>query len=80
MLALAYDIANPDYIFLLPLAIESVRKGFLIEPKKAQTGPARRADMNTIANHTALLKKKFPEEHLAVYEMLTKLIKEKYNG
>ena len=80
MLSLAYDIANPDYVLLLPLAIESVRKGFMIEPQKAQTGPARRADMKTIANHTALLKEKFPKEHLEVYEMLTKLIKEKYNG
>lgn len=80
MLSLAYDIANPDYVLLLPLAIESVRKGFMIEPQKAQTGPARRADMKTIANHTALLEEKFPKEHLEVYEMLTKLIKEKYNG
>ena len=80
MLTLAYEIANPDYVFLLPLAIESVRKGFLIEPQKVQTGPAKRADMKTIGRHTALLKERFGKEHLEVYELLTKSIIKKYNS
>lgn len=80
MLTLAYEIANPDYIYLLPLAIESVRKGFLLEPHKVQTGPARRADLRTIERHKELLRQKFGKESLEVYTLLTENIIKKYNG
>lgn len=79
MLTLAYDIASPDYIYLLPLAIESVRKGFLLEPHKVQTGPARRADLKTIERHKELLRQKSRKESLEVYTLLTEKIMEKYN-
>lgn len=73
MIALAYDISAPNHVFLLPLAIETVRKAFLYgHPSLVQTGPAVRGDVSTIKKHLEILKD-VPEHH-AVYEMLTKLI------
>ena len=78
-LSLAYDIANPDFTFLLPSAIESVRKAFLHNPIVSQTGPARRGDTNTIAKHREVLSHDKFSEHLEVYNFLTEKIYKKYN-
>jgi predicted short-subunit dehydrogenase-like oxidoreductase (DUF2520 family) len=68
--ALAYDISKPNYMFLMPLAIETVRKAFLYEhPSLIQTGPAIRGDTGVIGKHLALLSD-YPE-HKEVYEILT---------
>ena len=79
-LSLAYDIASPDFVFLLPSAIESIRKAFLNTPAVSQTGPARRGDTNTIEKHIQVLQQneKFAE-HLEVYKFLTEKIYKKYN-
>lgn len=79
MLSLAYDISSPDFVFLLPAAVETVRKGFLMTPETMQTGPARRRDLKTMESHMELLRRGFPNEHLQVYELLSKLIMERYN-
>ncbi len=78
-LSLAYDIANPDFTFLLPSAIESVRKAFLHNPIVSQTGPARRGDTLTLEKHRKLLSDKQFAEHLEVYNFLTEKIYKKYN-
>ena len=78
-LSLAYDIASPDFTFLLPSAIESVRKAFLQNPIMAQTGPARRGDTNTITKHREVLSHEKFQEHLEVYNFLTQKIFNKYN-
>ena len=79
-LSLAYDIANPDFVLLLPSAIESIRKAFLNTPAVSQTGPARRGDTNTIEKHIQVLQQneKFAE-HLEVYNFLTEKIFKRYN-
>jgi len=73
---LAFDISKPNQMFLMPLAIESIRKAFLYEhPSLVQTGPAIRGDMDTVEKHRELLKDKL--EHKAVYEMLSGFISQK---
>lgn len=66
---LAFDLAKPNHLFLMPLAIETIRKAFLYEPRLVQTGPAIRGDVDTINKHLNLLEG-FPE-HKEVYELLT---------
>lgn len=78
-LSLAYDIASPDFVLLLPSAIESIRKAFLNTPAVSQTGPARRGDTNTIEKHISALQDDRFKEHLEVYEFLTEKIYRKYN-
>jgi predicted short-subunit dehydrogenase-like oxidoreductase (DUF2520 family) len=57
---------------LKPLAEETIRKAFELGPQQAQTGPAIRGDLKTIAAHEEML-----QEHpvaLQVYKMLTDMI------
>ncbi|MEG0518348.1 MAG: F420-dependent NADP oxidoreductase [Bacteroidales bacterium] len=79
MLSLSYDISYPDFTFLLPCAIETVRKAFLNTPSVSQTGPAIRADQATIEKHLQLLKEKDFDKQYEVYQLLTKQIMEKYS-
>lgn len=73
MAALAYDVSVPHHVFLLPLAIETVRKAFLYgHPSLVQTGPAVRGDISTIEKHLDILED--TPEHRQVYELLSKLI------
>lgn len=80
LISCSFDIAKPDHMFLMPLALETVRKAFLYEnPDNVQTGPAKRGDLVTIDKHKELLKS-FEGDHAKVYEQLTNLIFKKYNS
>ncbi|MEF9931460.1 MAG: Rossmann-like and DUF2520 domain-containing protein [Bacteroidales bacterium] len=79
LLGLSYDIASPDFTFLLPSAIETVRKAFLHKPSISQTGPAVRGDSITIKKHLKLLKENGTNEQYDVYKLLTAKIMEKYS-
>lgn len=73
---LAFDLSKPNHMFLMPLAIETIRKAFLYEhPSLVQTGPAIRGDIKTINQHLKLLEK-YPE-HKEVYKLLTEHISQK---
>lgn len=73
--ALSYDIASNHHVYLLPQAIETVRKAFLYgDPAKMQTGPSSRGDITTIEKHLEVLKEM--KEHYFVYEMLSNFIVE----
>ncbi len=73
LIGLSFDISKPNQTFLLPLAIETIRKAFLYEhPSKVQTGPAKRGDYDTIAKHLEQLKDM--QEHKEVYQFLSTLI------
>lgn len=73
--SLSYDIATPHHVYLLPLAIETIRKAFLYgNPKMVQTGPAARGDLKTISKHFEILND--TKEHLAVYKLLSNFILE----
>lgn len=79
LLTLSYEIAYPDFTFLLPCAIESVRKAFLNTPMVSQTGPAKRNDLETIEKHLQYLKENGKNEQYQIYKMLTEGIIKKYN-
>ena len=78
ILSLAYDISHPDFVFLLPSVIETVRKAFLINPKVSQTGPAVREDMETINKHIKYLASKNLLKEEEVYKFLTNNIIDKF--
>lgn len=46
---LAYS--NQDLSILKPLMVETISKAFQTDPKKVQTGPAARGDLEVIKNH-----------------------------
>lgn len=60
---------------LYPLILETATKIKDFDPKTAQTGPARRNDTLTIANHLKLLSTQEKE----LYQQLTSSIKDVYN-
>jgi hypothetical protein len=58
LFTLAEDVLKIDGLnlsLLYPLIDETINKSRSITPEQAQTGPARRHDMVTIAKHEALL-------------------------
>ena len=59
---------------LRPLLQETIEKAFLIGPKAAQTGPARRGDSSTILRHAAML----PTEQAALYLLISEAIQKRY--
>ena len=70
---LAFDISKPNHMFLMPLAVETIRKAFLYEhPSAVQTGPAIRKDWSTIKKHMEFLE--HLPQHKEVYKLLTDLI------
>ncbi|MDX9781955.1 MAG: F420-dependent NADP oxidoreductase [Bacteroidales bacterium] len=76
--SLSYDISTPNHVFLLPLALETIRKAFLYgDPAMVQTGPAARGDVMTIKKHLEVLESK--DEHYKVYELLSELIQRQTN-
>lgn len=64
---------------LRPLIMETIQKIGEISPNEAQTGPARRADLNTIENHVQLLQENYPPQYAQIYMLLSKTIVEKYH-
>lgn len=66
-----------DYQLLMPLIHETIHKIDTISPKDAQTGPARRKDMEIADKHLQSLKKE--DEHLyRIYSLLTESILKMY--
>ena len=64
---------NIDFDILKPLIQETANKILLLEPTKAQTGPARRNDRNTINDHLKLLKN---DDYKNLYKTFTQLIRD----
>ena len=74
--SIAYKITknnNIDFDILKPLIQETANKILLLEPAKAQTGPARRNDRVTINDHLKLLKN---DDYKKLYKTFTELIKD----
>lgn len=74
MLAKAYQICTENNIpfrVLKPLIAETVEKAFIENPKLHQTGPAARNDVQTIAQHISLLRKKTDQN---LYNTITQSI------
>ena len=66
-----------DFNILLPLIEETTIKLNQLSPQTAQTGPARRHDINVIHKHQRILKKHFPE-WVNAYNSMTNLIQKRY--
>ena len=71
------DSKNLDFNILKPLINETVNKIHKLDPIKAQTGPARRNDMNIMKMHENMLEN---EEIKSLYVVISKMIKEKYGN
>jgi len=59
MLTIAHEIMRQnslDYDWLKPLITETINKSMYMGPEQAQTGPAKRADLNILDNHLEFLK------------------------
>ena len=67
---------NLSLEIMKPLVMEMIEKSFEISPEKALTGPARRGDFATIAEHEKMLA--YNPDELAIYMILTDYIIEKY--
>ena len=66
-----------DFKVLYPLLYETIDKAFSIGPENAQTGPAVRADYDTLDNHLDLLKDK--AEIAEIYQDITNSILKSYH-
>ena len=64
-----------DFGVMLPLVEETVSKLHTLKPADAQTGPARRKDMNVINKHIGMLENTAEKD---VYRMISELIMKKY--
>ncbi len=80
LFALAQDYCEKhqlDYQLLMPLIHETITKIDAILPKDAQTGPAKRNDIEIIDKHLSILKNE-DDKLFAIYKMLTDSILQMY--
>jgi len=73
MYTIAYNICeehNVPFNILQPLIEETSQKIKNLTPKEAQTGPAKRNDMETIKNHLNLLSKSQQELYLKITQSI----------
>lgn len=80
MLAIASDIMADnklDFDWLKPLIVETVNKSLSLSPAKAQTGPAKRGDLEILDKHFEFL-----QENVAVseiYRVISQHIVDRYD-
>ena len=65
------DENKVSFEILKPLILETVNKVMTLSPKEAQTGPAKRNDIQTIQAHLDFLSN---ENHTTIYKILTQSI------
>lgn len=81
MLAIAETIMKQnklDYGWLKPLIAETINKSLEIGPSQAQTGPARRGDLEVLDKHMESLKKDEPLQE--IYRLISQHILDKYQS
>ena len=72
------DTANFDLQLLGPLVEETLNKSILLSPESAQTGPARRRDLEVLDEHMQMLDK-FPELQ-ETYRIISQQILDRYDA
>ena len=75
MFTIASDLLQEkdiDFTILKPLIVETINKCLAIGPKEAQTGPAKRHDMDLLEKHMEFLSER-PEES-EIYKVITQHI------
>jgi predicted short-subunit dehydrogenase-like oxidoreductase (DUF2520 family) len=80
MLLQAEDIMNQQNLsfdLLKPLIAETVNKSLHIGPEQAQTGPARRADLEVLDKHLEFLKE--DEMKASIYKIISQSILDRFN-
>lgn len=73
-LSLAYELAGDKAPYLIPTAIEAVRKACISHPDHVQTGPALRGDTETLEKHISILRELNLPEHEEIYRLISKNI------
>jgi predicted short-subunit dehydrogenase-like oxidoreductase (DUF2520 family) len=80
MLAISKDVLsdnNLDFGFLKPLITETINKALTLGPDEAQTGPAKRGDLEILDKHLEFLKK--DEEVAEIYRVISQHIVDRYD-
>lgn len=80
MLTLAKEVMDArklKYEWLKPLIAETLNKSLSLDPEKAQTGPARRGDLEILEKHLELLH--FDPELAEVYRVISQHIVDRYH-
>lgn len=79
MLAISKGIMQQnglDYDWLKPLILETIQKSLNLDPESAQTGPAKRGDLEILDKHLEFLKE---DEGVAeIYKIVSQHIVDKY--
>ena len=66
-----------EYEWLKPLITETINKSLAIGPEAAQTGPAKRGDLEILDSHMELLK---DDESIAeIYRVISQDIVDRYD-
>jgi predicted short-subunit dehydrogenase-like oxidoreductase (DUF2520 family) len=79
MLTISRDILSDnklDFEWLKPLIAETVNKALTVGPDQAQTGPARRGDLEILDKHLEFLKN--DEEMAEIYRIISQHILDRY--
>ena len=71
------DKNNIPFKVLKSLMKETVEKAFAIDPRNAQTGPAKRGDLHSIEKHIRLLVQEFPE-YRSLYKKYSETIQQDF--
>jgi predicted short-subunit dehydrogenase-like oxidoreductase (DUF2520 family) len=66
-----------DFDWLKPLIVETINKSLAIGPEKAQTGPARRGDLEILDNHLSFLND--DEKVSEIYRVISQDIVDRFN-
>jgi predicted short-subunit dehydrogenase-like oxidoreductase (DUF2520 family) len=81
MITIAQEILEDkglDLELLKPLIVETINKSLSIGPEKAQTGPAKRGDLEILDKHIEYLK--YDENLAEVYRVVSQHILDKYQS
>jgi predicted short-subunit dehydrogenase-like oxidoreductase (DUF2520 family) len=80
MLAISRDIMhdnNLDFAHLKPLVAETINKSLTLGPDKAQTGPAKRGDLEILDHHLEFLQSQ-DEAVAEIYKVISQHIVDRY--
>lgn len=81
MLVIAKEVMEQnrlDFEWLKPLVVETITKSLELDPEVAQTGPARRGDVQILDRHMQLLQN--DPELSEIYRLLSQRILDRYNS
>ena len=81
MLTVAHDIMQQqslNFDWLVPLITETINKSIVLGPEAAQTGPAKRGDLEVLDEHIAFLKRQ--KSAAAIYKLISQDIIDKYDS